>query len=169
VKGQTIEIGDREDRIAIDVKATRRLYSALGRPASESCACVECRGFVANRRRALPAAFRSLMRRMGIDWTNEGELWALAGPRDFYVSGEFDFVGEVLTPYRTLSPGARKPFDYAFTNAAALRSIETARDLRLGSVASVRFGAMLQVEVHPAKHWFDFDWPVHSIVDCISH
>jgi hypothetical protein len=153
MRSATIEIADREHRIAIDVGATRRLYSALGRPASESCACAECRGFVAHRRHALPAVFRSLLRQMGIDWTNEGELWAVAGPREFYVCGEFDFVGEVLTPYRTLAPGAQKPFDYTFENIAALRCIEAANDLRLGSIAGVRFGAVLPARQGLSERW----------------
>lgn len=171
MRSRTITFGDRDDRIALDVKATRRLYLALGRPRSESCTCLECRCFVANRRRALPATFRGLMRRMGIDWTNEGELWAVAGPRDFYVSGEFDFVGEVLTPYRPRTPGGQLSFDYAFKNVRTLRSVEAARDLRLGSVASVRFGAVLRVQPFASEHCFDatLDRRFGSIVGSISH
>lgn len=145
------EINDGPDRIAVDVAATRRLYAALGRPSSESCSCVECCGFVAHRRRALPDEFCALLSRMGIDWTNEGDLWSVVGPRDFYVSAEFDFIGEVITPARSLTPAAYRPFEYVFKNVAGRRSIEVASDLRLGSIASVRFGAVVPVTLHPAE------------------
>jgi hypothetical protein len=145
------EIFDRDDRIVVDVAATRRLYATLDRPLSERCPCTECRGFAANRRLALPDEFLSLLTRMGIDWTNEGELWAVAGPNDLYVSAEFDFVGEVFASPRMLTPGVHPPFEYVFKNVAATRCINTAIELRLGGLASVRFGTLLSVRMHPIE------------------
>jgi hypothetical protein len=156
MRDSAIEIIDGRNRIVVDVAATRRLYELLGRPSSDSCSCVECRGFVANRKLALPNKFRALLRRMGIDWTNEGDLWSVAGPRDFYISAEFDFVGDVLSPSRALTPGCDRPFDYVFKNVAGRRSIEAASDLRLGSVASVRFGALLPIKLHVGELLVDF-------------
>jgi hypothetical protein len=141
-------IFEREERIEVDVEATCRLYAALDRPLSETCTCVECRGFVAHRRLALPPSFCELLAGMGIDWTNEGELWAVAGPWDFYVSATFDFVGEAAPSLRRLAPGLDSQFEYAFSNVSSVRCSKVATAMRLGPVASVRFGTVLPVRLH---------------------
>jgi hypothetical protein len=170
MKRNRIKIRDREDRIAVDIEATRRLYAAIARPTSETCPCVECRGFVANRGRAFPEAFLALLRRLSVDWTNEGELWAVAGPSDFYVTGQFDFIGEVHTAPREVTLGVKKTFDYVFKNVAAGRSIAAANELRLGSLASVRFGVLLPVAVHPPEHLFDLigHWQFQTVTASVS-
>jgi hypothetical protein len=153
-------IVDRDDWIAVDIEGTRRLYAALDRPLSETCPCAECRGFTAHRGLALPDSFLGLLRRMGIDSSNEAELWAVAGPRDLYVSAEFDFVGEVVPSFRRLNPDVHLPFEYVFKNVAASRSINPAREMRLGPIASVRFGTTLPIAVHPVEAIVDAEWSI---------
>jgi hypothetical protein len=111
----------------------------------------------------------ALLRRLSVDWTNEGELWAVAGPIDFYVTGQFDFIGEVHTAPREITLGVKKTFDYVFKNVAAGRSIAAANELGLGSLASVRFGVLLPVAVHPAEHLFDLiDWQFPTVTEPVS-
>jgi hypothetical protein len=148
MKRPRIVIQDRGVRIAVDLEATARLYAAIDRPASERCKCVECRGFVANRGLLLPQSFLALLRRLYIDPTNESELWAVSGARDFYVSGQFDFIGKVARPSRTAPFRAQENFDYTFTNDAGNRCMTVAKNSRLGTVAGVRFAATLAIALH---------------------
>jgi uncharacterized membrane protein (UPF0127 family) len=138
-----ISIGDQT--ALVDVVATRRLYAALTPPASRSCPCPECRSMSVHRNTILPLSFRELLGRMGVDGTNETNLWAVAGTDHFFVSAQFDFAGEsVVTPPRTNA--AVRSLKYAFSNVASTRGVETARALGLGRIASVRYDGRVDID-----------------------
>lgn len=132
-------------RITVDVAATRRLYAALDRPASDGCRCAECREYAAGRNVALPAAFRSLLERMGIAWENESELWAVRGRDGLYVNAQFDFIGEVSVSHRIAAADGQVQFFFAA--AASERCAVTAAACGLGTVSSIRLEAIVPAEL----------------------
>ena len=138
-----ITLGDQT--VLVDVDATRRLYAALAPPESRLCPCAECFSVSTQRNTILPHSFRSLLSRMGIDPTNEANLWAIAGHHYFFVSALFDFVG-VSTAAPPRKNAAVRSLNYAFSNIASARGVQAARSLGLGAVASVRFDGRISTQ-----------------------
>jgi hypothetical protein len=83
--------------VLCDVEATRQAYEQIAEGAPEACCCLACRNFVAVREQVYPAGFRALLRRLGIDYRREAEIY-LDGPTGaglYHYEGWFHFVGEV--------------------------------------------------------------------------
>ncbi|HVJ27655.1 MAG TPA: hypothetical protein VM493_08925 [Vicinamibacterales bacterium] len=57
-----------------DTPTTRKAYADIPAGDSQTCTCAMCRNWLTIRDRVLPAEFRDLLDRLGIDYTKEGEI-----------------------------------------------------------------------------------------------
>jgi hypothetical protein len=137
-------------RLLVDGEATRRAYAGrIGSP--ESCGCVECRNFAANRNLAYPAAALDLFARLGIDPQVESEIYyqgPVEGGRHSY-GGWFHFIGRIEDDSFAIQPVGER-FSLFFTNKA------------VGLVpAAFGDGPVVQLEFYAEVPWVLTDEPPH--------
>ncbi len=86
-----------------DPEATRCAYEAIKSGASEECGCDECRNFATARGHAYSSDFLLLLRRLGIDFRREAEVYwqGPAGAGRHLYGGWFHFVGSLETKAHT--------------------------------------------------------------------
>ncbi len=94
---EELRLGDQ--LVRYDREATVAAYIGLVVGGAESCGCVHCRNFAAQRAQLYPQAFRILLERLGIDPNKEGEVFDGMGPFDGRIrpiGGWFYFIGELI-------------------------------------------------------------------------
>ncbi len=112
------ELTSGDQTIRYDPEATASIYSRLRNGWAEDCGCVGCRNLLAQRDEVYPAAFKELLRRLGIDPNKESEAVA-DGPLEnglHSYCGWFFFVGEMVTAGEHISVVSESPyFGYFFS------------------------------------------------------
>ena len=117
-----VELTVGPQRVRFDLSATHTLYEQTIRgPGAESCGCIYCKNYAAQRNRIFPAQFMSLLKELGIDATKEWEAFNY----DFDVNnphsvslygGWFLFVGELLDRSES-PPPLKNGFAYWLTTS----------------------------------------------------
>jgi hypothetical protein len=91
-----LELGDQ--LVSYDTEAAVAAYSEMSNGGAERCGCAYCRKFIPQRARAYPAEFLTLLSRLGIDFTKEGEVFHYGPSKDGsqLYGGRFYFVGRLI-------------------------------------------------------------------------
>jgi hypothetical protein len=98
-------IGDQT--IVFDHEATIDLYrKAILVAGSDTCDCIPCKNFAAQKENVFPVEFLGLLERLGIDWTREWETfeydWAESTTSEpVLYGGWFLFVGKLVSGSET--------------------------------------------------------------------
>lgn len=93
-----LRIGDQV--IRYDREKTQQAYNTFDKRFTDTCGCIDCQNFAAQRDSAFPESFRRLLCDLGIDPSREGEVYAggPTGDRKVSYGGWFYLVGEMTEP-----------------------------------------------------------------------
>jgi hypothetical protein len=116
---EQLQAGDQT--IRFDRERTIKAYLAIAQGDAERCRCASCLNFAAQRDAAYPEAFRSLLDRLGIDSSKEGEAYE-CGPEGnlFLYGGWFYCAGEIVVMGERLVEDPATGFSYWFAKAKQL-------------------------------------------------
>ena len=126
--GVGARIGDMENELSVgqqkvlfDREATTELYrQTITTPGTDSCTCISCKNFAAQRGKLFPESFDQFLETLGIDPSKEWEAFDYDFGEDesgHLYGGWFLFVGELTGgPDKDIGPQP-KPFDYWFTTS----------------------------------------------------
>lgn len=82
--------------IRFDKPGTRAAYEAIARGDADRCGCSYCLNFAAQRSSVYPHEFLSILEKIAIDPTKEGEVYEVGPEGDVRIyGGWFYFAGEV--------------------------------------------------------------------------
>ncbi len=103
--GETLRIGDQ--LVRIDRQRTIDAYKAVNQSWADRCKCIPCRNFIAQRNTAFAPSFLSLLDRLGIDSSKEGEVYGCyPRPSGMRLYGGWFFFSGLL-----LEKGEQKKFE----------------------------------------------------------
>jgi hypothetical protein len=115
------ELSVGQQKVLFDREATLELYrQTITIPGADSCSCIPCKNFTAQRGNVFPQEFVQFLTTLGIDPLKEWEAFDYEFGEDqsgHLYGGWFLFVGELAEgPDRDIGPQS-KPFDYWFTTS----------------------------------------------------
>jgi hypothetical protein len=109
-----------------DVDLTRAGYETITAGGAETCDCVGCRNFLAQRDSVFPAEVLQLFLKLGVDYKRDAEIYHTARlePSLHLYGGWFHFVGTILK--QPIGPATLDEFtiDFIPNNALAAKVFE---------------------------------------------
>jgi hypothetical protein len=113
------ELSVGQQKVLFDREATVELYcQAITKPGADSCICISCKNFAAQRGKIFPEAFDQFLRTVGIDPLKEWEAFDYdfgTNPDGNLYGGWFLFVGELVEGVDKRPEPQQEPFAYWFT------------------------------------------------------
>lgn len=116
------ELSVGQQRIRFDFDATIALYArAIRVPGADSCGCIYCKNYAAQRPQLFPAGFVSFLKKLGVDPLKEWEAFnydfdAKTSRKLSLYGGWFLFVGQLLDSLDN-PPPLQDGFAYWFTTS----------------------------------------------------
>ncbi|HMI52928.1 MAG TPA: hypothetical protein VK525_15560 [Candidatus Saccharimonadales bacterium] len=109
-----------QQKVVFDREATVELYrQTITDPGADTCVCIPCKNFAAQRGKVFPAPFDQFLRSLGIDPFKEWEAFGLdfgVDPNGHLYGGWFLFIGGLVEGGdKQPEPQQQKPFAYWFT------------------------------------------------------
>jgi hypothetical protein len=110
-----------EQFLRFNRELTRQAYALMNHGGTERCGCSYCRNFAAQRGTVYPPSFQTLLERLGIDLSKEGEVYE-CGPVGEYRSygGWLYFIGELGDAGKRIVCEDNSEFEYWFSEGRVL-------------------------------------------------
>jgi hypothetical protein len=89
----------RDWKFEVDRELTRHTYESVSASGAESCACNDCKNYVACRDKIFPEEIKTLFSDLGIDYSKEVEItpWETLPGGLHHIGGWFHFKGRLLS------------------------------------------------------------------------
>ena len=115
------ELSVGQQKVLFNLGATAELYrETITMPGADSCTCISCKNFAAQRGRVFPEEFDRFLRALGIDPLKEWEAFDLdfgISPTEHLYGGWFLFVGGLVDGIDKRPESQQEPFVYWFTTS----------------------------------------------------
>lgn len=127
----------------VDFLLTQQAFSNFAVGGADSCACYDCKNYVAFKDNVFPAEIRELFSALGIDFKKEVEIWAIQKLENglHEIGGWFHFKGKIISGTDCRKPDItgngysvnltpiNKNFEIGFTSGNDLTFFENKRGL----------------------------------------